>query len=244
MLKHWRVLSFAQIVQPGAPVIYGGFTSNVDMKSGSPAFGTPEYMQTALVGGQLARRYHIPYRSSNVNAANTVDAQAAYESVFSLWGAVMGHTHLMMHAAGWLEGGLCASFEKMILDADLLQMVTQFLQPFTVDKETLALEAIKEVGPGGHFFATDHTQQRYRSAFYAPLISDWRNFESWHEAGAPDAMQKAHRLYKQILTEYNPPPLDLAIKDELDMFVAKRKEQGGVATDFLSIQWGCKKILY
>ncbi len=132
------------------------------MKSGAPAFGTPEYMQAALVGGQLARRYGLPYRSSNTCAANALDAQAAYESVFSLWGAVMGGVNLLMHGAGWMEGGLHASYEKMALDADLLGMVSHFLRPLKIDPEELALEAVRDVGPGGHFFGTAHTQARYR----------------------------------------------------------------------------------
>ena len=222
----------SQTVNPGAPVMYGGFTSNVDMKSGSPAFGTPEYMKTAIAGGQLARRYGLPYRSSNVCAANAVDAQAAYESVFSLWGAISGGCNLLKHGAGWLEGGLCASFEKFILDVDLLQMVSQFLQPIQIDDKELALDTIDEVGPGGHFFGTEHTQARYKDAFYAPLISDWRNFESWQEAGSPEAATKANVLYQQALREYEKPPLDEAIKDELDDFVARRISEGGVKTDF------------
>jgi trimethylamine--corrinoid protein Co-methyltransferase len=225
-------IAFTQLVRAGAPVIYGGFTSNVDMKSGAPAFGTPEYMKTAIIGGQLARRYNVPYRTSGVNAANTVDAQAAYESVFSLWGLVMGHGNLIKHAAGWLEGGLCASFEKFVLDIDLLQMVCQFLQPLEVDDDTLGLEAIRDVGPGGHFFGTAHTQARYKDAFYSPIISDWRNFESWQEAGEPRAWQKANTLYKQALNDYEAPPLDEAVRDELDAFVEKRREEGGAPTDF------------
>jgi predicted MFS family arabinose efflux permease len=142
-----------QAVNPGAPVIYGGFTSNVDMQSGAPAFGTPEYMRTAMIGGQLARRYGVPYRSSNVNAANALDAQAAYESVFSLWGAIQGGVNLLMHGAGWMEGGLHASYEKMILDAELLGMVAAFLEPVVVDDETLAFSAMQEVGPGGQDLA-------------------------------------------------------------------------------------------
>jgi len=138
-------LVLTQVVRPGAPFIYGGFTSNVDMKSGAPAFGTPEYMKTAIVGGQLARRLKLPYRSSNANAANALDAQAAYESVFSLWGAVMGGVNFLMHGAGWMEGGLCASFEKMAIDADLLAMVAEFLRPMKAEKQDLALEAIREV---------------------------------------------------------------------------------------------------
>ena len=128
------------------------------MQSGAPAFGTPEYMRTAMIGGQLARRYGVPYRSSNVNAANALDAQAAYESVFSLWGAMMGGVNLLMHGAGWMEGGLHASYEKMILDAELLGMVEAFLDPVVVDEDSLAFEAMQEVGPGGHFFGTQHTQ--------------------------------------------------------------------------------------
>ncbi|MHB2165821.1 trimethylamine methyltransferase family protein [Alsobacter sp. R-9] len=225
-------LAFTQIVRPGAPFVYGGFTSNVDMKSGAPAFGTPEYMKACLLGGQLARRYGVPYRSSNANAANTLDAQAAYESVFSLWGAIMGGVNLLMHGAGWMEGGLHASFEKMVLDADLLDMVAEFLRPVKVDPEELALDAMREVGPGGHFFGCAHTQARYRTAFFAPMISDWRNYESWREGGAPTAYDTANRLYKQRLAAYEPPPMDPAVREELEAFVARRKAEGGVPTDF------------
>ena len=225
-------LVLTQLVKPGAPFVYGGFTSNVDMKSGAPAFGTPEYMNAVLVGGQLARRYRVPYRTSNVNAANTVDAQAAYESVFSLWATTMAGGDLIKHAAGWLEGGLCASFEKMVLDADLLQMVSAFLDPIEVSDGTLALDAVREVGPGGHYFGAAHTQARYRDAFYAPLISDWRNHESWLEAGAPDAFHHASRLVKLLLEAYQPPPLDPAIDEALEAFIMRRKREGGVPTDF------------
>ena len=225
-------ITLAQVVRRGSPVMYGGFTSNVDMKSGAPAFGTPEFMQSAMMGGQLARRYGLPYRSSNVNAANAVDAQAAYESVFSLWGAIMGGANLVFHGAGWMEGGLQASFEKMVIDADLIQMVARFLQPVVVDDASMALEAIADVGPGGHFFGTQHTQDRYRTAFFSPMISDWRNYESWQEAGSPTADQKASRLYRQLLEEYEPPPMDDAVRAELDDFVARRVAEGGVETDY------------
>jgi trimethylamine--corrinoid protein Co-methyltransferase len=225
-------IAFTQLVRPGAPVAYGGFTSNVDMKSGAPAFGTPEYMKAQILGGQLARRYRVPYRTSNVNAANTVDAQAAYESVFSLWGAIMGGGNFVMHSAGWLEGGLTCSFEKTILDVDLLQMVAEFVEPLVVDADTLAMQAIRDVGPGGHYFGTAHTQARYRDAFYAPLLSDWRNFESWREAGSPTAMDKANRLWKEVLSTYEAPPIDPAVVEELDAYVARRKAEGGFKTDF------------
>jgi len=225
-------LAFSQMVNPGAPAMYGGFTSNVDMKSGSPAFGTPEYIKAQLISGQLARRYKIPFRTSNVCAANTVDAQAAYESTISLWGAINSGGNLLMHGAGWLEGGLCASFEKLVLDVDLLQMINEMQKPVMVGDEDLALDAIAEVGPGGHFFGVQHTQDRYRSAFYAPVLSDWRNFESWQEAGSPTAIDKAYTEWKKRLSLYEQPPMDTAILEELTDFVNKRKAEGGVATDF------------
>ena len=225
-------IAFAQMVRAGTPVIYGGFTSNVDMKSGAPAFGTPEYMKAQHVGGQLARRYGLPYRSSNVCAANTVDSQAAYEAVFSLWGAINGGMNMLMHGAGWLEGGLCCSYEKTIMDIDLLQMVSEFLQPLSTSDDDLALDAINDVGPAGHFFGTEHTQERYRDAFYSPILSDWRNFETWDEAGSPIAIERANRVWKERLAQYQEPPLDMAIREELMAFVAKRKEQGGAKTDF------------
>jgi trimethylamine--corrinoid protein Co-methyltransferase len=225
-------LVVAQTVRPGSPFVYGGFTSNVDMKSGAPAFGTPEYMKAALLGGQLARRYGLPYRSSNACAANTLDAQAAYESVFSLWGAIMGGVNLLMHGAGWMEGGLTASFEKMVLDADLLAMVAEFLKPLPVDEAEIALEAMRDVGPGGHYFGTAHTQARYRTAFFAPMISDWRNFETWREAGSPTAYDTAHRIVGETLAAYVEPPMDAGAREELAAFVARRKAEGGVKTDF------------
>ncbi|MER9502095.1 trimethylamine methyltransferase family protein [Mesorhizobium sp. M0587] len=225
-------MAFAQMVRKGAPVGYGGFTSNVDMKSGAPAFGTPEYMKAQLVGGQLARRYNIPYRTSNTCAANTVDAQAAYESVFSLWGAIQGGGNLMMHGAGWLEGGLRCSYEKTILDIDLLQMVAEFLTPLDLSQEALGFDAIQSVGPGGHFFGTQHTQDRYKTAFYAPILSDWRNFETWAEAGSPTALEKANKVWKERLASYEEPYMDPAIREELNAFVEKRRSEGGAPTDF------------
>ena len=221
-----------QVVRPGAPVIYGSFTSNVDMKSGAPAFGTPEYMKSTLVGGQLARRYGVPYRTSNTCAANAVDAQAAYESVFSLWGLTMGGGNFIKHAAGWMEGGLVAGFEKFILDCDLLQMVQEFLEPLEMTEDALGFEAIKEVGPGGHFFGCAHTLARYENAFYAPLLSDWRNYEQWDAAGRPEAHQKANAVWKQALADYEKPLMDEAIRDALDDFVDRRIAEGGQATDF------------
>ena len=225
-------IALIQAVRRGAPAVYGGFTSNVDMQSGAPAFGTPESLQAALIGGQLARRYGLPYRSSNANASNGVDLQATYESMFSLWGAVMGGANLVFHAAGWLEGGLRASFEKMVLDADVLQMICAALEPPATDDASLALEAIADVGPGGHFFGTAHTQARYRDAFHTPLLSDWRNFETWDEAGRPDPARRTETLARELLDAYEPPSMDPAVREELDDFVARRVREGGVATDF------------
>ncbi len=221
-------IALAQLANPGSPVMYGGFTSNVDMRSGSPAFGTPEYARAALAGGQLARRYGIPYRSSNATAANTVDAQAAYEAQTSMWAAVMGHASLVMHGAGWLEGGLLASFEKVVLDVELLQMMMVFLEGVVVDDAELAFDAIAEVGPGGHFFGAAHTLERYETAFYGPLLSDWSNYEAWEEAGGLTATQRATAIWKQALVEYEPPPLPDDRREELEDFVARRKAEGGV----------------
>ncbi len=225
-------LAFCQLVKKGSPIMYGGFTSNVDMKSGAPAFGTPEYMKSTIIGGQLARRYGIPFRTSNTNAANTLDAQAAYESVFSLWALTMGGGNFIMHGAGWMEGGLVASFEKFVLDCDLIQMCKAFMQPIEINDDALGIDAIKEVGPGGHFFGAAHTLARYESAFYAPIISDWRNFQQWDAAGQPTAYDKANAVYKQALKEYQQPPMDEAVRDALNDFVDRRLREGGVPTDF------------
>ncbi len=217
-------LTLVQAVRPGAPAMYGAFTSNVDMRSGAPAFGTPEYTKAAHASGQLARRYGIPFRSSNTTASNAVDAQAAYESAMSLWGAVMAHANLVNHAAGWLEGGLTASYEKLVLDAEMLQLMAEYLRPIEVNEDTLGLEAIMEVGPAGHFFGAAHTLQRYETAFYAPLLSDWRNFKAWEEAGSRDATWRANAIWKKLLAEYEQPPLDRAIDEALVAYVEKRKE--------------------
>lgn len=225
-------MAFVQVVSAGCPVVYGGFTSNVDMRSGAPAFGTPEYAKAVFMGGQLARRYGVPYRSSNVNASNAPDAQAVYESQMSIWPFMMSQATLIKHALGWLEGGLCASFEKVIIDAEMLQMASEFLQPIQINEAEFGLDAMEEVGPGGHFFGAAHTLERYDNAFYEPILSDWRNFESWEADGAIDATTRAHHIYKKLLADYTPPPMDQAIAEELDAFVARRKEEGGIPTDF------------
>jgi trimethylamine--corrinoid protein Co-methyltransferase len=221
------VTTYAQLVRPGAPVMYGSFASNVDMRSGSPALGTPEYAKAAQASGQIARRLGLPYRSSNTTVSNCLDGQAVFESEMSLWGAIMGGANLVNHAAGWLEGGLTASFEKLILDAEMLQMMAEYLRPIEVNDDELALDAIAEVGPGGHHFGTSHTLARYESAFYSPIMSNRQNFESWQEAGSIDSATRANTIWKQLLNEYQQPHLDPAIDDALVDYVERRKRQIG-----------------
>ena len=221
-------IAFSQCVNPGAPTVYGSFTSNVDMKSGSPAFGTPEYAKATVVSGQLARRYDFPWRSSSATASNAADAQAAYEAQMSLWPVVLSHAHFINHGFGWLEGGLCASYEKFILDAEMVQMMQEFLKPLATTEEELGLDAIAEVGPGGHFFGCAHTMARYETAFYRPMLSDWRNFENWRDSGAVETSDRATKIWKQLLADYEEPPLDPAIDEELDAFVTRRIAEGGV----------------
>jgi trimethylamine--corrinoid protein Co-methyltransferase len=220
-------IAFLQMVNPGAPVLYGGFTSNVDMRTGSPAFGTPEYAKAVLIGGQLTRRYGIPYRSSNVNASNAPDAQAAYESQMSIWPCMLAHCNMVKHAVGWLEGGLSASFEKVIMDAEMLQMMSEFMKPVIVNDDEMAMQAIREVEPGGHYFGCAHTMERYENAFYSPILSDWSNFENWRDGGSLDATQRANKIYKKILEDYQPPAMDKACEEELDEFVERRIAEGG-----------------
>ena len=225
-------IAYTQVVRPGSPVAYGGFTSNVDMRSGSPAFGTPEYWKACLLGGQLARRYGLPYRSSNVNASNSVDAQSAYESMIAIWGAVMGGVNLLLHGTGWLEGGLLTSYEKFVIDADLLNMVTEMLRPVTVDDASLAVEAIAEVGPAGHFFGSPHTQERYASEHFQPMVSAWSNYETWQEKGGLETHQRAERLAQEIIDAHEEPPMREERRNELDEFLERRIQEGGVETDF------------
>ncbi len=221
-----------QCVKPGVPCAIGSFTSNVDMRSGSPAFGTPEYMRATQISGQMARFYGLPLRASNACAANCPDSQSAWESAFSLWAAVSAGVNVVYHAAGWLEGGLCASYEKFVMDCETLQQLMVYMQPVSVTEDDIAVEAIREVGPNGHFFGCQHTQERYETAFYSPFLSDWSNFESWEERGAVDTPRRANAIWKQILAEFEAPPMDEAIREELESFVERRKREGGAPTDF------------
>ncbi len=225
-------IALLQSVNPGTPVVYGSFTSNVDMKSGAPAFGTPEYMRATQMSGQMARFYGLPMRASNACAANCPDSQSAWESAFSLWACVSSKANVVYHAAGWLEGGLCASYEKFVMDCETLQQIMHYMRPVTTTPDDIALEAIREVGPSGHFFGASHTQSRYAEAFYSPFLSDWSNFESWQERGSVSTPARANRICKRILAEFEPPALDPAIEEELGAFVARRKREGGAPTDF------------
>lgn len=220
-------IALIQSAYPGARVVYGGFTSNVDMKTGAPAFGTPENSRANMAGGQMARRYDLPYRTSACNAANCVDAQAAYETQMALWGAITGRGNLIYHAAGWLEGGLVASFEKLVIDAEMLQMMSCLLEQPDFSDDDFALEAMTDAGPGGHFFGTAHTLSRYKDAFYSPMISDWQNNENWADAGSLTATDRATVLWQDILKSFVPPPIDQAVVEELEAYTAHRKEQIG-----------------
>lgn len=230
VLQHAEALlgiCLTQIVRPGVPVMYGGFTSNVDMKTGAPAFGTPEYTKAAQASGQLARLIGVPFRSSNVTAANAVDAQAAYESLMSLWGCLMGGAHMVIHGAGWMHGGLTASFEKLILDAELLMMMQDYFTPIAVDEASLALDSIAEAGVGGHFFGTAHTMARYDTAFHPPMLSNWDNYPTWLERGREELPARANRIWKELLSTYEAPPIDPARAEAIEDYVARRKAEGG-----------------
>ncbi len=227
-------IALFQYVAPGTPCVIGTFTSNVDMKSGAPAFGTPEYMRATQMTGQMARFYGLPLRSSGVCAANVPDGQAMWETSNSLWASVQSGTNMVYHAAGWLEGGLIASPEKFIMDCEVLQQIQRYMEPetFATTPDAIAIEAIKEVGNEGHFFGIQHTQDRYTSAFYQPFLSDWKNYEAWEEAGAIWTPERAHLMFKEIIANFEAPPMDVAIRDELADFVARRKAEGGAPTDF------------
>ncbi|MEL6240569.1 MAG: trimethylamine methyltransferase family protein [Pseudomonadota bacterium] len=224
----------AQLIRPGVPCVIGTFTSNVDMKSGAPAFGTPEYMRATQMTGQLARFYGLPLRSSGVCAANVPDGQAMWETSNSLWAAVQSGTHMVYHAAGWLEGGLIASPEKFVMDCEILQQIQRYMDPMltATGPDDIALDAIREVGSDGHFFGIEHTQKRYTTAFYQPFLSDWKNYEAWEAAGGVWTAERAHLTFKEIVGNFEAPSMDAAIRDELADFVARRKAEGGAPTDF------------
>jgi trimethylamine--corrinoid protein Co-methyltransferase len=227
-------IALFQYVAPGCPCVIGTFTSNVDMKSGAPAFGTPEYIRATQMTGQMARHYGLPMRSSGVCAANVPDGQAMWETSNSLWAAVQSQSNLVYHAAGWLEGGLIASPEKFVMDCEVLQMIQRYFEPQVVstDDGSLALEAMREVVGTGHFFGLQHTQDRYTTAFYQPFASDWRNFEAWEQAGGEWTAERAHGVFRKIVDTFEAPAMDPGIREELASFVERRKAEGGAPTDF------------
>ena len=231
VLQHAEALAgitLAQLTRPGAPVAYGGFSSNVDMKSGSPAFGTPEHIRANLGSGQLARFIGLPWRSATGAASNTADAQGATETVNALWAAMLAQATVTVHAAGWLEGGLSFGYEKFILDVEALQTLAELCRPADADTAALAYESIAEVAPGGHFFAAQHTMERYQTAFYAPLVADLSNHGLWTENGALRADQRATAIWQKTLASFTPPSACDGVAERLAPYIAAQIEAGGM----------------
>jgi len=230
VLQHAEALAgitLAQIARPGAPCVYGAFGSNVDMKSGAPAFGTPEHMQMTLGSGQLARHIGLPWRSGAGTAANLADAQAAQETQLSLWAALMANATMTFHSAGWLEGGLTFGYEKFISDVEALQSIAHMALSPDTGHDALAFDAIAEVQPGGHFFAAKQTMQRYQTAFYEPLVADLSNFGTWSEGGGKSANERATEIWQAALAEFTPPTGAEERAARSEDYVAKGTKKGG-----------------
>ncbi len=229
-LQHAEALcgiTLAQLAKSGAPVSYGGFSSNVDMKSGSPAFGTPAHVQMQIGAGQLARYIDLPWRSATGAAANCADMQAANETNMALWGAAISNATLTVHAAGWLEGGLSFGYEKFINDLEALQTMAELTLTVNADDAELAWDSMYEVDPGGHFFATQHTLARYENAFYEPLVADLQNYGSWVEAGSQSSAERATKIWQDTLSNFTPPSTGAYAHERLAGFIAKGKAAGG-----------------
>ncbi len=232
ILQHAEALAgitLAQLAKAGSPVSYGGFSSNVDMKSGAPAFGTPEHLKMQIGSGQLARHVGMPWRSGSGAASNAADMQAAQETTMTLWGALMAHATLVIHAAGWLEGGLSFGYEKFINDIEALQTLAEMCVKPGAAVEDFALDALAEVPPGGHFFAAAHTMARYDGAFYAPLVADLSNFGQWSEAGGLSSERRATAIWQRVLAEFQPPAHCAEAEARLAQFIADRTAAGGAA---------------
>ena len=233
-LQHAEALAgitLAQLTRSGAPVSHGGFTSNVDMKSGSPAFGTPEHIRACLGSGQLARLIGLPWRSASGAASNLADGQGVQETTMALWGAVLAQATLTLHAAGWLEGGLTFGYEKFILDVEALQSIAHLARPAPATADDIGYDSIAKVAPGGHFFDTEHTMSRYKDAFYQPLVADLRNHGAWTEAGALSADQRATGIWQEKLVAFIPPPTADGVDERLAQFIADETAKGGVAPE-------------
>src|SRR6201996_6462187 len=221
-------IALAQLIRPGCPVIFGSFLSNIDMQSGSPSFGTPESAIGLLCTGQLARHFGLPFRTGGgLNSSQTADAQAAYEALMTLLPTFLAGTNFVMHAAGWLEGGLVSWYEKFIIDIELLRMLQVQFTPLEIDEASLAFGAHEEVGHGGHFLGAAHTMERFRECFYRPMLSSTANFERGLKLGAKDTAARAGDIWRKKLEEFTPPPLDDAIRAELDDFVTRRRRELG-----------------
>jgi trimethylamine--corrinoid protein Co-methyltransferase len=221
-------IALCQLVQPGCPVVFGSFLSNTDMQSGSPSFGTPESAIGLLCTGQIARRYGLPFRSGGgLTASQTADAQGAYEALMTLLPTFLAGTNFVMHSAGWLEGGLVSSYEKFIVDIELLRMLRHEFTPLEIDEASLAFGAHEEVGAGGHFLGAAHTLERFRDCFYRPLLSSTENFERWSRNGGKDAAERAGEIWRKTLDEYEEPPLDESVRAQLQEFVVRRRAELG-----------------
>jgi len=231
-LQHAEALAgitLVQMTRTGAPISYGGFSSNVDMKSGAPAFGTPEHVKMQIGAGQLARFIGLPWRSAAGSASNTADMQAATENNMGLWGALMGNATMNVHSAGWLEGGLSFGYEKFINDVEALQTIAELCVKPEGDAEAIGFEAIAEVEPSGHFFAAAHTMARYSTAFYAPLVADLSNFGTWEAAGAQSSAERAKQIWQTNLAEFTPPEHGAEAEDRLADYIARETAAGGAA---------------
>jgi len=220
-------ITLAQLARAGAPVAYGGFSSNVDMKSGAPAFGTPEHVKLSIGSGQLARHVGLPWRSASGAASCAADMQAAGETHMGLWAALQANATLTVHAAGWLEGGLTFGYEKFINDIEALQTIAELCRPAGEDEDSLAWSALADVQPGGHFFATEHTMQRYRDAFYQPLVADLSNFGTWSEAGARNATERATGLWQTVLRDFAAPAHGADADERIARYIEDRTAAGG-----------------
>jgi len=217
-------VAYSQLIRPGAPVIFGAFVTSIDMNSGAPTFGTPEAAQITLGAGQLARRLGLPYRSAGgFTGSKLPDAQAAYESANTLNTGLLAGVNFMLHACGWLEGGLVSSYEKFVMDADQLGYLHKLAAGIDMSENAQAMDAIREVGPGGHYLGCAHTQANYKEAFWRTNLLDYRPFETWDEQGAPDTMALAEKRVAKMLGDYQPPALDPAIAEALDAYVAQKK---------------------
>ena len=219
-------IALTQLTRKGAPLLYGTFTSNVDMKSGAPAFGTPEQFKATLIAGQLARFLGLPWRCAAGSAANINDAQAAMENQFALWGCLLAGASFIKQSSGWLEGGLSISYEKLITDIEAIQMVAELCSPTAATADDIALEAHDEVMPGGHFFGAAHTMARYQTQFYEPIVSDWSNIGTWTENGGLTASERATKVWQGILENDPKPDVDLDKVEAMKQYIAKRTEEG------------------